>query len=56
MQIGSDKIFEVLFRLGDKFLGFYIGSTPTGHLEFRYNDLTNLVPDTLEIQKEILSH
>ncbi|ELP5042920.1 hypothetical protein ACP3PD_18605 [Enterobacter ludwigii] len=56
MQIGSDKIFEVLFHLGDQFLGFFTGTTPTGFLEFKYNDSVNHVQDTIEIQKEIASY
>ncbi|MBE3286624.1 hypothetical protein [Enterobacter cloacae complex sp. P31C] len=56
LQSNTEKISQMVFRHNDRMLGFYIGKTSTGLLEFRLNDRVSYMPDNLEMLNEIVSY
>lgn len=56
LQVNSDNLNNMIFKLEEIMLGFYVGRTSMGLLEFRYNDSVNFIPDSIDMQKAIVSY
>lgn len=56
LQVNSDNLNNMIFKLEGIMLGFYVGRTSMGLLEFRYNDSVNFIPDSIDMQKAIVSY